>query len=541
MNLMRILIMIIVSLYFSQAIAQWNSNTEINTLVVDSEGGDMKAIGAGDGKTYVVFWKSVAAPVNYELRMQVLDVDGNKTLGNDGLLISNTIPMSTFTVIWNIAVDDANNIYIGVTGTGGGDPAYVFKLDTAGNHLWNSNGVNVGSGNLVTILPLSSGDALVSWLSSSGGLMQKFDSNGMPVWPSDQPIENGSSTTAPANFFEISNDNYIAVFHTLIGGINSYMWAQRYDANGVAVWANPVQLADRATAFNRSYTGVKNGDVVYMGYSLASAIRFDSYVQRVNPDGSLPWGINGSDFDTNETDYEISTTIAMNPGSQYVWAVCTYTDSSQNQRGESVQKFDKDTGARQFTDNGKVVYAIGEEKVHAGTLFLKNDSPIFLIKDGVDNGATPTTLHVLYLDDNGEFFWPEELRPVATYAANKSRINYTTPVNNQSVAVFIEDKGSGSRIYAQNFIDEVLGIDDHQSSNLLFVFNNPVEDILTIKSNRPIEKLELYNSIGQQVILEEVHLQEQLELSMESLSGGYYILEVYFEDTSNKAVGVIKQ
>ena len=55
MNLMRILIMIIVSLYFSQAIAQWNSNTEINTLVVDSEGGDMKAIGAGDGKTYVVF------------------------------------------------------------------------------------------------------------------------------------------------------------------------------------------------------------------------------------------------------------------------------------------------------------------------------------------------------------------------------------------------------------------------------------------------------------------------------------------------------
>ncbi|MFT7626432.1 MAG: hypothetical protein ACI9OS_000066, partial [Ulvibacter sp.] len=34
--------------------AQWNTDTAVNTLVVDSEGGDMKAIGTSDGKTYVV-------------------------------------------------------------------------------------------------------------------------------------------------------------------------------------------------------------------------------------------------------------------------------------------------------------------------------------------------------------------------------------------------------------------------------------------------------------------------------------------------------
>ena len=47
--------------------AQWTTDTVLNTLVADSEGGDMKAIGTSEGKTYVVFWKSVAPPVNYEL------------------------------------------------------------------------------------------------------------------------------------------------------------------------------------------------------------------------------------------------------------------------------------------------------------------------------------------------------------------------------------------------------------------------------------------------------------------------------------------
>jgi hypothetical protein len=44
--------------------AQWTTDTVLNTLVADSEVGDMQAIGSSEGKTYVVFWKSVAPPVN---------------------------------------------------------------------------------------------------------------------------------------------------------------------------------------------------------------------------------------------------------------------------------------------------------------------------------------------------------------------------------------------------------------------------------------------------------------------------------------------
>ena len=80
--------------------AQWTTDTDANTVVVDSEGGDMQAISASDGKTFIVFWESVAAPINYELRLQILDVDGSQLLGNNGMLVSDQIPMSTFTYIW---------------------------------------------------------------------------------------------------------------------------------------------------------------------------------------------------------------------------------------------------------------------------------------------------------------------------------------------------------------------------------------------------------------------------------------------------------
>ena len=147
--------------------AQWTTETDVNTLVAESEALDMQAKGTSDGMTYVVFWKNVGEPVNIELRMQILDADGNQILGADGMLVSDQIPMGTFTVLWNMVVDADDNLYIGVTGTGGGDPAYVFKFDSDGNALWDSNGVNVGSGNKVTILPLSDGDAIVSWLAST--------------------------------------------------------------------------------------------------------------------------------------------------------------------------------------------------------------------------------------------------------------------------------------------------------------------------------------------------------------------------------------
>ncbi len=446
--------------------------------------------------------------------------------------------MSTSTVIMTTTVDADDNLYIGATGTAGGDPAFVFKMDTDGNHLWGISGVQVGNGNVVTVLPLSAGGAVVSWLSGSGGVMQKFDDNGTAIWPSTKPLTTGSGVSAPGNFFEVTGGEYIAVFHKLLTGINSFMYAQRYDVDGNSVWANAVQIADRATAFIRPYKGVQDGDVVYMGYYASAGNRFDSYLQRINPDGTLPWGINGSDFDIRETDYEMETEIAFEQGSQYIWSIATYSNTNQSEKGEYVQKFDKNTGARQFTDNAKVVFPIASEKVHAGSLQLRNNNPLFLIKDGLDTGASPVTLHAVYLDDDGDFAWPEETRPVATFSAPKGRISFTKQAANQSVAVFTEDKGNGQKIYAQNVVDDTAGLSENVAVSVFF--NNPIQRELLVQSNSPINNISIHNVLGQQLFTEKYNDETSVNIDSQRWPNGIYFMNISTNAGVKKGIKLVK-
>lgn len=517
------------------ASAQWTTDTDANTLVAESGEFDVQANGTSDGQTYVVYWKNVGAPVNIELRMQVMDANGNRKFGDDGMLVSDQIPMGTFTVVMNTIVDADDNLYIGVTGTGDFS-AYAFKMDINGNQLWGANGVSLGTGAPVSILPLSSGDAIVSWRDSGPAVMQKYDANGNAVWPTTKPI--GSNNTTAANFFELSNGDYEVVFHSLLSGVSSNLYAQRYDTNGDPVWANAVQLANGTTAYNRSYPGVQDGDVVYMGYFSAANNRFDSFLQRINPDGTLPWGINGSDFDTNQTDFEMETQIAFQPGSEYVWSIATYRNSNQSETGEYVQKFDKDSGAREFTENAKVIYPIGSDKVHAGSLQLRNGTPLFLLKEGFDNGASPVTLNAVYLDENGDFVWPEETHPVATFAASKSRVNFTKEGNMQNVAVFAEDKGDGMKIYAQNLVDETAGVPDFAQANLFYA--NPVSNEMILKSDATIEAVSIYNTLGQQIFNSE-YRNTEVKIDTQNWDSGIYFMNVITNKGIQKGLKLIKQ
>ncbi len=268
-----------------------------------------------------------------------------------------------------------------------------------------------------------------------------------------------------------------------------------------------------------------------MGFKASPGSRFDSFLQRIDPDGTLPWGINGSDFDTNQTDYEMDTKITYQEGSQYIWATCTYTNTSQSEKGERIQKFDKETGARMLTDQAKEIYPIGSEKVHAGSISMIDNYPLLLIKEGFDNGASPTTLHTLKLDEEGNFAWDEETMPIATYSANKSRIQFTNFIENQSVAVFIEDKGSGSKIYAQNFIEGILGTSVSESESVLS-FVNPVSENWVLKSNFRMESVSIYNMLGQIILFNDKISSKEFFMNTKSWEPGNYILFVKTEQGS---------
>lgn len=479
--------------------AQWTDNVAENTLVAEGETSDVYAVGSGDGHTYVVFWNLVPAPTNYELRLQVLDADGYGQLGPNGMVISDAISMSTFTFISRITTDDAGNLYVGVTGTNDNN-GYLFKLDVNGNHLWPANGVVIPGAFQITALPLQSGETIVCWNPSGTGMMQKYDASGAPIWDSPMPLSAGSGNSSPENLFELSNGDFVAIYHTYNFGISSTLYAQRFDGDGNPMWSSPTQLSNQATVFNTSYSTLQDGDAVYIGYFGSTGTRFDSFLQRIDPDGTLPWGINGSDFDTNQTSYEMSTHIAFEPGSEYVYAICTYTNSSQDQLGEYAQKFDKATGERQYGDQGKELFAIASDaRVHASPLHVHQDHPFFLLKKGMDNGVSPTTLDIVKLDPDGNFAWPGESLPVATYAAAKRRTTMTAPTDELAVAVFVEDKGEGDRVYAQEITEGITGIPELQSVFDLTIYPNPTSDVVAIEftgGRAFVGELRVYDVLG---------------------------------------------
>lgn len=533
----------ILSLWSVIATAQWTTNTEENTLVSTLSSDDMKSVGTSNGFTYVVFWHSVAAPENYELRLQVLSPQGEQMLGDQGVLVSDDLPMSTFTVLWNIIVDSQDNLYVGVTGTGGGEPAYVFKMDLEGNRLWGSSGINVGSGYAVKMLPLAGGEVLVAWWPSSGvGQIQKFDSSGQAVWSNSQPVSLGSSNTVVGNMFELDDGQVLIVFHEVLSGINSFLHAQRFDTTGAAVWSSPVQMSDQATVFNRDYQGTIIDNTIYMGYFASSGTRFDTFLQCIAPDGNLPWGINGSSFDTTQAYYEMEPYMAYKVGSGVIWMSSTYSNTSQSAKGTYLQKYDRITGDRLFGDDAFELFAVGSEAVPVGGMNIAEQGPILLIKEGVDNGATPTELKAIYLEGNGQAVWPEGLRDVATFQANKGRINHTRMVDDQSVVTFVEQKSTSTQVFAQNILSgEVVLSQNTVDTSIDMIFTNPFDGQLNYQQlSAKGVNAEVFEASGRH-ILGPINIEALHTYDTSLWPQGLYFLNVTDQNNHQKVFRLVKQ
>ena len=462
------------------ATGQWTTALDTNTLISSSETSDIQSVGTSDGKTYVAFWEPVASPTNFELRLQLLDENGNQLFGPNGMLVNNVVPMSTFTTTWSIAVDASDNVYLAFNGTGAGNPVYVHKISTSGAQLWGgAGGINLGSGFDPKIWPLSNGEAVAAWLPADKGVFQRLSATGSLLFPSPVTIQPtiSSHRTSAGELAELSDGDVVILFHDRAGfSPSSLLYAQRYEAaTGAAVWASAVNLATSSTVFNRRYDVVQSGDTAYIGYSAAVGLVFYSYLQRINPDGSLPWGINGEDFSTSSTLYERDTRIAHEAGSDFIWAVCEYTNSAQSEIGEYVQKFNRSTGARLLGASAKQLFAVSPAQIsHRGPLQLVESLPVFILSLGQTDGISPNDLVATSLDANGDFAWTDTLRDVAIHSSSKGRIGLTQPAGGQLVCTWAADRSyiGESRAFAQN-IEVGACSTDQPPVNLAHLDNTP--------------------------------------------------------------------
>ena len=435
--------------------AQWNLNTSVNLEVAGLNVADLQTANTTDGKTWIAFYNNNAG--NYDMRAQLLDAGGNKLLGPNGILVCSQ-PSGSATFVFNVCLDASNNLIIAFQyEVAGVNSAVITKVNTDGSLPWGANGVVLGAGLAPYPAVLTTGETVVAWNNSSPSTLyiQKISAAGITVWGAPVAVTVGASLTTRGQIVANPNGFFTMVFQKRGVGISTTLYAQKYNNDGLAQWASTTQISTLTTSGARYYSIIGDGDIVYFGYYAASGSRFFAYVQRINADGATPWGEIGAPFSTYSTGsdpYQQTINIAHYPGSAYIWAVCTYSNTLQSQYGVYAQKFNTSDGAVLLNPLGKEVYPISTNMdTQTGSIaFYTEQNPLFMSYD------VNYKIRLTALDNVGNFVsWPgfpyEMSSTTATLATPKGRFafNYNLQTT-QAVAVWYENRGTEYRAYAQN-------------------------------------------------------------------------------------------
>jgi hypothetical protein len=439
--------------------AQWSMNPAQNLEISGLPLADMQVAPTSDGKIWIAFYH--ANNNNYDMRAQLLDEAGNKLLGPDGLLVSDQ-PSGTATYVFNACADNENNLIISMQDERSGNlQAVLYKISQAGTHLWSPNGVILGLGLAPNSCALPNGEVISCWNESNSNTLklQKITNGGTLAWATPITVKVGSSTTTRGQIVANLDNKFTMVYQKNAGGISTVLYAQQFSNSGTALFA-PLQIGNQTTAGYRYYSIVADADTTYYGYYSSTGFRFNSFLQRINPDGTIPYGMNGTNFNTSlggSDNYQMETSINLQPGSPYVWAVCSFTDPNQSLYGVYIQKYLKSTGARQFTDQGKVVYPISANRdTQAGDLYVIEDNPLFMSYDN------DYRIYATRLDADGNFVWPGDRVVISstTSTSGKGRFGFSHVGPDLVAAVWTEDRGSGELGYTQAVsIGGLFGID----------------------------------------------------------------------------------
>ena len=175
---------------------------------------------------------------------------------------------------------------------------------------------------------LTTGEVIVAWNETTSNTLnlQKITTGGATAWSTPVSIMVGTSTTTRGQLIGNNSGKFTLVYQKRGFGISTTLYAQMFDNAGTALYS-ALQICDQTTSGARYYSIAASGDTTYFGYYASPGSRFNSFLQRINPGGTSPWGINGSNFSTStgsSDPYQGETSINLAAGSGYVWSVLQF-------------------------------------------------------------------------------------------------------------------------------------------------------------------------------------------------------------------------
>lgn len=527
--------------------AQWTNNTLVNTPVRSGSGVDAATplmSDGPDGSTYISWFDN--QPGGYQLRMQRLDENGFALWDASGLLVSDHAQNSAL-FRYDLDTDGSGNAIVAFQDERTGQlDIVVYKISPTGDFLWGADGIQLTDAGAAqglgpVIGTLSSGYTVIAWNANDGGSnkwipYQLFDANGIPQWLSPQRIASDSAGYSRPQVIS-TTDGFILQYVAETGNFPfiSNLYAQRYELNGSAVWAQPTHISTKTTSvfyFPQPIRDEHNGMyIVFNTGNPNNTALSDLYVQRVKADGSL-WSTDGTEVLTGTNTQRFGGTFAlMNPIMGLLVPV-QVTNTAQSQGGWSVQRVDTN-GVAQLGPNGVEVVAQSAQLATPDACTSVSDGIIVVYSEG---GFGQEHVKATRLGFLGSQPWGSPVE-VCTANSNKDDLSCGHINNNGQVVAVWQDDRVGSGIYAQNIMADgslgPLGMCDCAPLSGITILQNAQSAVLRVGDAAGTARVEVFNAEGQLVwqrALGTLSGPAWIDLPQQAIDQGVYVVRFIHGD-----------
>lgn len=444
--------------------AQWSTNPAVNNAICNLAGEQAlpKVCPCSNGDTYIAYFSSESG--NYNIRLQRLDVLGNKLWTPNGILISNNPSMSWLTD-WDATADPSGYCMLTLQDIrNGNNNIYAYRIAPDGSFAWGPNGVTL-SNNMAfnaspKVIATAAGNAIVAWAADSVIIMQKITPTGTLSWGTNGKTwaptgASGTHRWSWPQLMPVGSDDFLMKYFEDNGSTmypTRYIWVQRFNASGNGVWASPasVSSAGGIASFTQIISFINdNSDGCFLAWhdDRDNDMKSNSWVQHINSSGAVTLGTNGTEVCNNNANNHFYPEAACPAGSPDVYVFWNEMNSLQSQTGIYGQKIST-AGVLQWGTTGLTVVPVSTTEIHPqATRTYMTDMVVFY--DEYVTGADQL-LKAIRVTPSGTFPWPGNSVTVSSVVSSKVHTEVSALYFNQWILAWEDDRGTDADIYAQN-------------------------------------------------------------------------------------------
>lgn len=480
-------------------LAQWTSNTAVNTVVCDTNGEQSvsKLALCPDGSTFHAWFDNRGG--SYAVYIQRLDVNGVRQFPTAGVLVSNN-PQNSSLVDWDMIADNNNNAIITFTDirNGGQINPFAYMISPAGAQMWGANGVTL-SDSVNSFQPnpkvvqTSDGNYVFFWRIGSGPqklALQKLNAAGVKQWGTS-PIIWTSGTTENYDWPAIvpsDNGSVIVMFSGYTGSFispsNYKIYSQKVSSAGTRVWngtQDTVYSLGRVSGFYtpRLYSDGNSG-AIYCWHDDRGAInRTTGYVQRKNSAGAIQFPVNGSAVSGNSANNHFTPIAGYMPATGETYVAWQEANGGQTQWGFYAQRFSP-AGAPLWTTDGLAIQPLGSNQPLTYTVMTRDTNVIICFNQDALSGNS--LIKAARLGRSGGYLWSGNIVVPGSLNSSKLRLNSVNMASNgMSILSWQDGRNDGGGIYAQNInFDGTFG-----NTTGIISINNEIPERFELLQNYP--------------------------------------------------------